>query len=213
MRDIFKWYCLEFKLYPLTQSKFQNRLKIISQFVDTNSNLSDTNIKSLIREYHDGNTSKSRQLDIRYGEGSGINYSNDLKAKAVNKISFGRIEYWLNKGLSLEEALEVKQKHYAELNKKGTAASIKTLSENPDKKKKKYEQVSKTKTERKTIEYWVQRGYTEEQAAKQIKKYDPPSHSLDSFIDRHGETLGKEKYQKTYEKQKSTKILSHCTKH
>lgn len=206
LESIFKWYCLEFGLYPLTQSKFQNRLKMISEFTEINSVVSEDVLKLLIQEYHNKNTSQSRQLDIRHGEGSGLNYINDLKSKAVNKVSFGRIEFWLDKGLSLEEATKCKQNYYAELNKKGTAASIKALLENPDKKRKKYEQVSKTKKERKNIDYWIQQGYTDEQASIQIKQYIPPSHTLESFIERHGEDLGKEKYQKTYEKQRSTKI-------
>jgi len=205
-KDIFKWYCSEFALYPLTQSKFQNRLKVAVQFVTTNSSESETTLKSLIKEYHDENTPLTRRLDIRHGEGSGVKYTNDLKAKAVNKISFGRIEFWLNKGLSFEEASKQKQAYYAELNKKGTAASLKMLAENPDIKKKKYEQVSKTKTQRKTIEYWMRQGCTEEQAVKQIKKYSPPSHSLQSFIERHGEEIGKKLHKQTYEKQRKTKI-------
>ena len=179
---------------------------MISEFIKTNSTVPEEALKLLIQEYHNKNTSQSRQLDIRHGEGSGLKYINDLKLKAVNKASFGRIEFWLNKGLSLEEATRYKQQHYAELNKKGTAASTKSLLENPDKKRKKYEQVSKTKTERRNIDYWIHQGYTDEQAASQIKKYVPPSHTLESFIERHGEELGKEKYQKTYEKQRNTKI-------
>lgn len=206
LKNIFKWYCSEFSLYPLTQSKFQNRLKIILQIMNTNSSTSEQSLKLLIQEYHNKHTPITRQLDIRHGEGSGLKYTNNLKAKAVNKISFGRIEFWLNKGFSLEEALKQKREHYADLNKKGTAASIKTLTENPDKKRKKYEQVSKTKKERKNIEYWVQQGYTKEQAIIQIKKYIPPSHTLQSFIERHGEEVGKEMYRNTYEKQRKTKM-------
>lgn len=193
-------------MYPLTQSKFQNRLKIIVQLVNTNSSASESTLKFLIKEYHDKNTLLTRRLDIRHGEGSGTKYTNNLKAKAVDKISFGRIEFWLNKGLSFEEASKQKRAHYAELNKKGTAASLKMLAENPDAKKKKYERVSETKTQRRTIEYWVQQGCTEEQAAEQIKKYSPPSHSLQSFIERHGEEIGKKLHKQTYEKQRKTKI-------
>jgi len=160
----------------------------------------------LIKEYHDKNTLLTRRLDIRHGEGSGTKYTNNLKAKAVSKISFGRIEFWLNKGLSFEEASKQKRAHYAELNKKGTAASLKMLAENPDVKKKKYERVSETKTQRRTIEYWVQQGCTEKQAAEQIKKYSPPSHSLQSFIERHGEEIGKKLHKQTYEKQRKTKM-------
>ena len=100
----------------------------------------------------------------------------------------------MSKGFSLEEALKQKQHYYTELNKKGTAASIKILNENPDIKRKKYEQVSKTKRERKTIKYWVDQGYTHEQTAEQIKKYFTPLHTLQSFIDRHGEKLGTDMY-------------------
>jgi very-short-patch-repair endonuclease len=179
---------------------------MIIHFVNTNASVSENTLKSLIKEYHDKNTSLTRKLDIRHGEGSGLKYTNNLKAKAVNKISFGRIEFWLNKGLSLEEALKQKRAYYAELNKKGTTASLKMLAENPDVKKKKYERVSKTKTQRRTIEYWVQQGCTEEQATAQIKKYSPPSHLLQSFIERHGEEIGKKLHRQTYEKQRKTKM-------
>ncbi len=197
---------MEFNLYPLTQSKFQNRLKLLHNLFETNSNVDKLVFKNLVKEYHNINTLRPRQLDIRYGEGSGTTFSNLLKDKAKTKISFGKIEFWLNKGLTLEEAEKQKKEHYAELSKKGTAASLVALSEDLDKKRKKYQNVSETKQKRRALDYWIQKGYSIEEATKQIKKYVPPSHTLESFIERHGEKVGKEKHQKCYKKQRDTKI-------
>ena len=209
MNELFEWYCSEFNLYPLTKSKFQNRLKLLNCLFKTNSTVDEMTFRCLVKEYHDHNTPRARQLDIRYGEGSGTAFSNLLKDKAKNKISFGKIEFWLNKGLTLEEAQKQKREHYAELNKKGTAASLLALSENLDKKRKKYQNVSQTKQKRKNLDYWIQQGYSINEAINQIKKYIPPSHTLESFIERHGEELGNEKYQKCYKKQRDTKIAKY----
>ncbi len=190
----------------MTKSKFQNRLKLISNIVASNADLEEEVLKDLTREYHNPNTPQPRRLDIRHGEGAGLAFTNNLKAKAVNKLSFGRIEYWTNQGFSVEEAEKIKKEHYEQLNKKGTAASLRVLSENPDKKRKKYQAVSETKAIKKTVEYWTEQGYTEHEAQLQIKKYFPPSHDLNSCIERYGEEEGEKKHKEIYEKQRNTKM-------
>ena len=202
--SIFKWYCLEFAMYPLTQSKFQNRLRLLSQIYTSNQSPTFENFKNILRDYHNNQHNRAKQLDIRYGIGSGQSFKDKLSEKTKTKIHIGTIQYWMNKGLSETEALRAKTKYYNELNKKGTSASLNKLKSNPTLKLKKYNQTSKTKKERKNILYWLDKGLTLEQATDQIAKYFPPKRSIQNYINKYGPIEGPIKHKESYIRQIKT---------
>ena len=192
----------------MTKSKFQNRLKVVSQIKNTNSNVTEEELKQLFIKYHEFEKYKFVQLDIRHGPGSGKEYQDLLLAKAKDKASFGRLEFWTNKGFSLEEAEKIKREHYTELNTKRSQISIEVLEKDPKKKANKYKKVKKTKEERKQESYWLDKGLSPEDAKEKVQKYIPPKHDLDSFIERHGD-LGSEKYEHACKKRYETRLSRH----
>lgn len=200
------WYCSYFSLYPLTQSKFQNRLKGVSILFDTNKDKSLDYIKSLIEEYINPNTTEFRRLDIKYGQGSGKAYSNKLKEKAKNKLTISNIQFWINRGFSYEEAVLQKKKHYNKISKAAIKAQQLLYKNNPEKKKDRQKKANATMKLRSTIQYWIDQGYTANQADERIKKYNnPPKHDLQTYINKYGDE-GYKKQKESYKKRNQTKI-------
>ncbi len=191
-------------MYPLTQSKFQNRLKLINEIYTTNQSPNLEMFKIILKDYHNNQNNRSKQLDIRYGLGSGQLFKNKLSEKTKHKIHIGTIQYWINKGLSEAEAMRAKAEYYSNLNKKGTQASLDTLNANPVLKLSKYRKVSATKNERKKIEYWLNKGLTLEQANEQIKKYVPPVRNVETYISKYGPEEGPIKHKESYIRQSQT---------
>ncbi len=202
--NAFKWYCEQFSMYPLTQSKFQNRLKLINEIYVANQSPNLELFKAILVDYHNNQNNRAKQLDIRYGQGSGQLFKNKLSEKTKNKIHIGTIQYWINKGLSETEAIQAKAEYYSILNKKGTKASIDTLNANPALKLSKYRKVSATKKERRRIEYWLDKGLTPEEANNQVKKYIPPVRSVETYINKYGAEEGPIKHKESYVRQSQT---------
>ncbi len=206
MKELFEWYCSHFCLYPLTQSKFQNRLKGVSILFETNKDKKLDDIKVLIEEYLNLNTTEFRRLDIKYGQGSGKAYSTKLKEKAVNKLTINNIQFWINKGLSYNEAVSEKKNHYNKISKLATKAQQELYKTNPEKKRARQEKANKTMKLRRTVQYWIDQGYTAKQADERIKNYNnPPKHDLQSYINKYGDE-GHEKQKESYKKRNQTKI-------
>ena len=192
----------------MTKSKFQNRLKVVSQIKSANCNASEEELKQLYIKYHEFENYKFVQLDIRYGPGSGKKYQDLLLEKAKDKASFGRIEFWINQGYTSEEAEKIKKEHYTELNTKRSQISIDVLEKDPEKKANKYQKVKETKEERKQESYWLDKGFSSEEAKEKVQKYIPPKHDVDSFIERHGDS-GLEKYEQACKKRYETRLSRH----
>ena len=191
----------------MTQSKFQNRLKLTNEIKNTNSCVSEEELKQLFIKYHDCKDNRFIQLDIRYGPGSGKKHQDLLLEKAKNKASFGRIEFWTNKGFSLEEAEKIKKEHYDKLGELGQKATKELNEKCPERRKEQQKKATQTLQLRKTLQYWTDLGFSLEEAREKTKKYlNPPKHDLQSFIERHGEELGYEKYIQSSEKRKETKL-------
>lgn len=208
IKEYFRWYCSEFDLYPMTQSKYKRRLRLILDISTTNSNIVESEFYDLVREYHDTNTSQSRELDIRHGYGSGGKYISRLETihRSGAYITTDKIEYWINKGFTKEEAILEKKRFYNAISRKGIDTKNNIHSKNPEKKRIQYERIRQTKLERRTLEYWTGRGYTESQAVENINRYIPPLWNLEYYIEKWGESAGREKHRKRYEKAKNTKI-------
>jgi hypothetical protein len=188
-------------------SKFQNRLKLVNQIKTTNNDLSEEQLKQIYVDYHNSKDNKFAQLDIRYGPGSGKKHQDLLVEKAKNKASFGRLEFWTNKGFSVEEAEKIKKEHYAELSELGQKATKELNEKRPEKRKEQQRKATQTLRLKKTLQYWTDLGFSLEQAQEKTKKYlNPPKHDLQSFIDRHGEELGLEKYKLSSQKRNETKL-------
>lgn len=163
-------------------------------------------IKSLIEEYLNSNTTEFRRLDIKYGQGSGKAYSNKLKEKAINKLTINNIQFWINKGLSYDEAVIEKKNHYNKITKLATKAQQELYKNNPEKKRARQEKAKNTMKLRSTVQYWIDQGYTAEQSAERIKKYNnPPRHDLQSYINKYG-VEGYKKQKESYKKRNQTKI-------
>lgn len=190
----------------MTQSKFQNRLKVVSQIKIANNSVSEEELKQLLIKYHQSKNCKIIQLDIRYGPGSGKKYQDLLLEKAKYKASFGRLEFWTNKGYTLDEAQRIKTEHFTKLNKKRSELSLEAFKKDPKKKEDKYKKVKKTKDERKKESYWLAKGFSSAEAQKKIQNYNPPKHDLQSFIQRYGEISGSEKYKQICLKRKESRI-------
>jgi len=204
IENIFKWFCSEFKLYPFTQSKFQGRLKTIHNIWNSNKNLNIFELQNLINEYYTPDTSVTRKLDISRGENGGKKYTEKLKQKAKTKIHIGRIEYWINKGYSLEDAKIQKREYYRKLSKRAREVQISLYNSDPVLKKQHYNKIALTKQKRRDIKYWLDKGVNLEEAQKHVLKYKPPTGNIERYILKYGKKEGTKRYQDAKNKRKNT---------
>lgn len=189
-KDTFKQYCINFQLFPLTQSKFISRLKLLKS-VSINNSTNPDELMNLLQVYHNCRNTSLKQ-DIKNGKGSGKLYTDKLKHAIVRRgYTIGSIDYFKSKGYTEEQAYTLHKENYNRLNKLATSKCKEIRETDPGRWRKRY-----IKIDRKTKPiYWINRGYTEAEAKNIIKnKYTPPLNSLEGFVKRHGKDIGQIKY-------------------
>lgn len=165
-------------------SKIHRRLEILSDIVSLHGyenawTLYDTFIES---------NSRSKRIEIRYGRQKLNKFKDNLKQRKRGKISScWTIEYWTKKGL----------------NEKVAQDKISQLQSENCKKRSKESFSIATKKLKITIEYWLNKGYTIDEA-KILRDPYLSKNTLEGFISRHGKELGEKKYFACIEKYKKT---------
>lgn len=112
----------------------------------------------------------------------------DLERNARRPI---RSEYWIQKGLSVEEA-ELKAKGTKEANNKSGAKASAERGDNIIR-----------RTTKRCAEYWLAKGYNEVNAQEQVSKHQV-TFSLNKLIEKHGEELGRQKWKTRQDKWQDT---------
>ena len=103
-----------------------------------------------------------------------------------NKNSFYCKEYWINKGYSENEAIEL-----ANIKSEDNRRKLKSILANDPNYMKGHTWVSK--------EYWINKGYTEDEAIKIVSEKQK-TFSLDICITKYGETEGRKKWEQRQKK-------------
>lgn len=133
-------------------------------------------------------------------------YTENLKQKAKTKVHIGKIEYWTKKGYTLDKAKIQKKEYYKKLSRRARAAQLILYNADPSLKEQHYKKISSIKKERRSIQYWLDKGYSLEDAKKQYTKYIPPSGNIERYISMYGEEEGVLRYENARKKRKETNL-------
>lgn len=165
-------------------SKLHRAVESLVDIIHTNGY---TDALELYERYKSTNSERERIL-IRYGSIAVEKYTETLKKRKRGKINtIWSKEYWMNNGLSETDAI----------------SRIQKLQSNNAKKRSKASYVKSSKKLKSRLEYWLEIGYTKEEAEMLRRDYFSIN-TIEGFIERHGEELGEKKYLQCIEKYKKS---------
>lgn len=127
---------------------------------------------------------------LRINPLTGINYTEDEADFERNSRRPIRKEYWLKKGFSEKDSIELAQNTKSSNNKKGSSCKDKLSINN-----------------KKTIEYWTLRGYSLEEAKSNISELQK-TFSLDICIEKYGEIEGHKIWQDRQNKWQDSLLIN-----
>lgn len=121
-----------------------------------------------------------------------INKGMTLEEAKFKTNSFRKFkkEYWINKGFSEEEAIL----KVSEFQKNNSSKLVKKRKENPER----YSDVSDMQ-----LKYWLKKGFSEEEAKSAVKERQQ-TFTLEKCIQRHGKEEGTKKWKERQEKWQNT---------
>lgn len=155
------------------------------------------NIQEKFIEYKNEKSAK-KKLEIRYGKERAELYSNKLKNRPkVKRVTCLNYQFWMNKGLSYEDA----KKKVSELQiqnskkKQGKIFNYKLL--NPI-----------------CVEYWKNIGYTDMNEIEQLRRphLDKCSYTPNRFIEKYGEEEGMKRFRDGIKRRHNTMVERYGSK-
>ncbi len=165
----------QMKKYGLSQEEAEEKITVLKQKTATGHLIADTSWQmkrfGLSQEEAEEKIKKTYE---RRGK------STSAKKKENPSSHFNTIEYWCNKGFSLEEAKIKKEEHILYMQ----SAFQKEIKKNPVKYK------ARTPMQ---IHYWLKRGYSLEEA-NILRKERQRTFTLDRCIEKYGEKDGIKKW-------------------
>jgi len=171
-----------FEVYG-NSKKIENMLKTVAFFIKNNL----TNYVGRYRRLKGiPGTTKYTQL-LRYGK---HNSKEVIKKQSKAKTAHfpNKIEYWINKGYSDEEATQkvreiqtIRSKKSTELTKGSSAYTARSMS------------------------YWINKGYSDEEATQKVREIQT-TNGIDYYVKKYGKDIGKQMYSARINKWQQTLI-------
>jgi hypothetical protein len=115
------------------------------------------------------------------------NYTEDEAQFECNKRRPIKMEYWIDKGFSKEEAIKLAASNKEQNNKKGAHASANR------------NEALKKSSSVKSVDYWLLRGYSEQEAIEIISK-SQVTFNYEKCIEKYGKTEGGKRWARRQEK-------------
>ena len=166
-------------LETLTKQPTSSQFRTIALLCDLSLLYTD-DIDKKYREYKK-ETSTKKKLEIRYGRDRVSVFEEKLRNKPKPIInSYWTVKYWMNKGLTEEEAKKKISEIQSENSKKGKGkiTNYKILSPL-------------------SVEYWKHQGFTDKEEIERLRRpyLDKCTNRLSRYIEKYGEEKGLEVFQ------------------
>jgi len=201
---------LEFVIFLAEKTGWYNQkynknreMRIIIDIVNNNHTRDGDELLSLYHKYKDNND-RYECLAIRYGEAHAEKmktvFSNRRRPENTRDNTRLCPEYWLKRGYKEEEASELAIAEAREMHRKSYENREPLL---PGEMKKRHKHC---------VEYWLEKGYDVEEAENLKSIYvQKCMGTLANSIEKHGEVLGRKKFEERQEKRKNTLIERYGT--
>lgn len=170
-------------------SSIRRRTEVIIDIVETHNLVNAEEVKKLCEKYYSKGIGAFNKLSIRYGEERAKEYEEKLKnrPKPKNIVTHFSTKYWIEKGLTEDEALD----------------KVKKIQSSNAKRRKKSSYENMKNKLKWSKNYWISKGYSYEQSILLSKENFISNNTLEYYIEKYGKD-GEKLWNERKQKRKST---------